>query len=105
MKINFKKFADCRKMTCAIGRFWKKYYHWVFIASLLVALGGETYVWHKMIYSFQWTENQKNEYKQATMREVNLKEEQFKKALEAVDQRKKSFGEVQAKQKDIFKKY
>ena len=105
MNINFKRMTDWKRMLRAVVRFWQAYYRCVFIFFLLVALGAGTYVWYNRVYNFQWTEQEKTDYRQSTIKEINLNAEAFKKTLEEIDQRNELFNEEYTQQKDIFKSY
>ncbi len=110
--MNIKEFVKFNKASLGlknIGRIiasrWTRYYQVVFIIFFISAAGAGLYFWYKSLYQSQWSDEEKKRYNMTQGREINLKEEEFRKVLEEINNKKKIFELEHRPVKDIFKPY
>lgn len=96
---------DFKKTGQFLASYWMKCYQVVFIVVFLLAGGIGLYLWYTSLYQSDWSEEKKREYSLTQSREINLKEEDFKKVLGDIENRKKIFESEHQPLKDIFKPY
>ncbi len=92
----------CLKISAS---FWINHQQVIFIVLVLVSAVVGAYFWCKNIYWSGWSEEQKKTYNASQSREINLKEDEFKKVLAEIENRRNSFESEYQPVKDIFKPY
>ncbi len=97
--------ADIKKFLASAGSFWVSHQQFVFIVLVIASAVWGAYFWCKNIYWSGWSEEQKRNYNASQSREINLKEEEFKKILAEIENRKNLFESEYQPVKDIFKPY
>jgi len=85
--------------------FWINHQQFIFIILVIASAVLGAYFWCKNIYWSEWSAEQKKSYGVAQNREINLKEEEFKKVLREIERRKQAFKAEYSPVKDIFKPY
>lgn len=80
---------------------WYFSHKYLFLALLLVTVSYGLWFWKQTVYQYHWTDEEKRAYLDQHAKETNFKEENFKKALDAVSARKGSFNE-RGEYRDIF---
>lgn len=73
-----------------------------FVLLILIAAFG-VWFWWQTVYQYHWTDEQKRVYLNEHAKETNFKEEKFKKVLEEIAAKEKSF-ENKKEYRDIFYK-
>ncbi len=97
--------ADIKKFLASAASFWVSHQQVVFIVLVIFSAVLGAYFWCRNIYRSGWSEEQKKTYNISQNREINLKEEEFKKVLAEIENRKNSFESEYQPVKDIFKPY
>lgn len=100
-----KSRKELRQLTDKVAHCWNCHQQIFFIFLLFISAGAGVYFWYQINHQSMWSEQKKKEFLLTQSREVNLKEDDFKKALEVVEKRKKSFSEELEPPKDIFQPY
>jgi hypothetical protein len=110
--MDFKKFFKTEKGKEGFKNTGKKIIHlWVdyritvFITFLLIATIAGIYFWYRNLYWSNWSDQQRKEYIATQIREINLREEDFKKVIAEIERRKEEFRVPPQTVKDIFKPY
>lgn len=104
LKLN-KGSLNIGKFGKKAGLFWLNHQSLFFIVFVFLAAVAGGYCWYKFQYLSGWSEEKKQEYAATQGREVNLKEEEFKKVLNELSSRKKIFESQHQEVRDIFKSY
>lgn len=94
--------AKIKKSFVTFFRWWFHHQLTVFlIACLLVIIAG---VWegNREIYLFQWTDEQKNQYRNENLKLIQFKESAFQQALDLVHKRQSEFSVQTGGNSDIF---
>lgn len=97
--------ADIKKFLASAASFWISRQQFVFIALVIASAVLGAYFWCRNIYWSGWSEEQKQNYSASQGREINLKEEEFKKVLAEIENRQNLFESEYQPVKDIFKSY
>ncbi len=85
--------------------FWDKYRKACFIFfSLAVMLFG-FYLWYKYLYQSDWSNEEKSQYISSKNKEVEFKDQEFKKVLQGIEVRRAAYEKPSELAKDIFKPY
>jgi hypothetical protein len=100
-----KRVFNLQGMRNFLSGFWEKYSRIVFMMFSLLILSLGIYFWYQYTYKAEWSNDQKNRYKNSQNKEIDLNENQFKKVIEEVDRRKSLYQESVQKPKDIFAPY
>lgn len=97
--------AELRKYAKNLLVFWRKIKTPLFVTFFfsVVAFGG--YIWKKSLYGGGWDEAKKQEYINTQNKSVVFKEDDFKKVIENVKERRETNVIIREDLKDIFKKY
>lgn len=95
--------ANIKKFLAFAASFWVSHQQVVFIILVIASAVLGAYFWYKNIYWSEWNEEQKQNYSASQSREINLKEEEFKKVLQEIESRKNLFESEYQPVKDIFK--
>lgn len=104
--LKFKNFGqELKKHLKILASFWVNCQQPIFIILMITAAGLGAYFWCKNIYWSGWSEEQKKTYNLSQSREINLKEDEFKKVLAEIENRENSFESEFQPVKDIFKPY
>lgn len=104
--LKFKKTgSDAKKTGKKMIHCWICHQQAVFIIFVLVSAAAGSYVWYKSLYQSEWSAEEKNNYLISQNREVNLKEEEFRKVIGEIENRKNLFDSEFQPVKDIFKPY
>lgn len=93
------KPAEIRK---ALAHAWLRYYKFVFFAYFAAVLGGGAYAWYKSSYGTSWTQAQKEEYMNSKDTSVSFRENDFRRALEDLEERRKHYEEQLPETRNIF---
>ncbi|NTW26959.1 MAG: hypothetical protein HGA36_01405 [Candidatus Moranbacteria bacterium] len=106
MKFDFKIGSKSKKpLLPAIGLFWQKIYKIIFLIFLLIALALGWYVWHTSLSGGEWSAEKKQEYLNSQTKGVVFNENNFKKVLLDIEERKQYVVSDDQTKKDIFKSY
>lgn len=97
--------ADIKKFLASAASFWINHQQLVFIVLVIASAALGAYFWCRNIYWSGWSDEQKKNYSASQSREINLKEEEFKKILKEIENRKNLFESEYQPVKDIFKLY
>jgi hypothetical protein len=100
-----KSGADFKAIANKFPAIWEKYHKFLLVIIFLglVSFGG--YIWYDSFYSGAWSEDKKQQYLNSQEKSVTLKEKEFKRVLDNIDQRKQDYqGEYQPV-KDVFQTY
>lgn len=60
------------------------------------------YVWYSAVYAYDWTEEQKNQYRREYAGETTFREERFNHTVEALQERARLHQTLPQVTKDIF---
>lgn len=106
---NFFKFykigKELKKRLGLAASFWINHQQLIFIVLVIASAISGAYFWCRNIYWSGWNEEQKKTYSASQSREINLKEDEFKKVLQEIENRKNRFESEYQPVKDIFKPY
>jgi hypothetical protein len=84
---------------------WSRIHKFVFAIFFAVLVGLGAYIWYQSIYSGQWSADKKQQYLDSQEKSVTLKEREFNKTLDDIEQRKRAFDADYQPIKDIFIPY
>lgn len=82
--------------------FWYRHYKLVFSLFFLIILGLAGYQWNYSLHQYQWSEEQKKEYIEATFKETRFKEEEFQALVKQLKERQAEHEEGVPIRRDIF---
>jgi hypothetical protein len=94
-----------KKTGQKIGTFWLAHQLLLFITFVFLAAAAGGYYWYKFQFFSDWSAEQKQEYANTQGRDINLKEDEFRKMLDDIANRQKIFKSEHQTAKDIFKTY
>jgi hypothetical protein len=93
------------KIAKYCANFWSKHYRLIFLGFSLVVLSLGMYFWYQSLYQSEWSSERKNQYKKSQNKEVDLKEQEFKRVVGEVKRKEDAFKETPRSVKNIFKSY
>lgn len=103
-KLNFNKTDNSKsQMTTLVGVFRRRAYRIVFSFLLIGAVLFGAYVWQKGLSGGKWTEEKKQEYLNAHRNGIVFKANDYEKAINDVESRRKEEISDSQPMKDIFK--
>lgn len=82
--------------------FWIRHYKSLFVVCFLLLTGFVGYQWYHDLYRYQWTEEKRNAYIEATAKETVFQEQKFLEVLEHLDQNREAHGEDLETGRDLF---
>jgi len=107
--MNFFSFKKNSLNTGNVARccfdFWNKHYRSVFFVFSFAILSLGMYFWYQSLYRSDWSNEEKNQYKKTQNKEVELREQEFKKVIEEIERKRNSFGVAPRLVKNIFESY
>jgi hypothetical protein len=97
--------ADFKAIANKFPVIWEKYHKFLLVIIFLglVSFGG--YIWYDSFYSGAWSEDKKQQYLNSQEKSVTLKEKEFKRVLDNIDQRKQEYQGEYQQVKDVFQTY
>lgn len=98
-------FLDGKKIGITCCNFWNNNFilFFVIFSFLMMFLG--SYVWYKNIYTENWNDEKKNNYKKTENEEVSFKEQLFKSVIGNFEARKEKYYYLPENRRDIFSDY
>jgi len=81
LKFNLEK-DKLVKMTKKLSTLWISKNQWVFFTIWILLTVVVFWVWYSLVYQYQWSENEKNDYIKEQGQGVVLQEEKYQKILE-----------------------
>lgn len=82
--------------------FWYRHYKLVFSFCFLLILGLAGYQWYESLHRYQWTEEQKKEYIEATFKETRFQEKEFQELVNKLKKRSEEHQAAVSLHRDIF---
>lgn len=76
-----------------------KYLIWCILLGTIIWLG---YLWYSAVYAYDWTEEQKNQYRNEYAGETSFREERFHHTVEVLRERIRLHQTLPTVGKDIF---
>lgn len=89
-------------LKAIFSRYLTRYSSIIFIVILLMVFSVCVYYFYWVIYEYQWTVEKKQQYMLLNGRLVKLKQEEFNKIIEEIENRKKAFDSNYEVSKNIF---
>ena len=71
---------------------WIKHYRILFFVAFLILSGVSFYEWYRDLGHYEWTEQQKKEYLDRTIKETSFQQEKFEYALSKLEEQKQAHG-------------
>ena len=103
-RFKFKKGnLNVKKPAGKFFYFWIKHNKATFIIALLAVCGVGLYLFYKNLYEEQWSQEDKIQHINSQRREVNLKEDKFKKVMEEIRRKEDAYKIEFQPVNDIFK--
>jgi hypothetical protein len=96
------KIVQPKKLPTQLLRQWSRHQRVVFLfVCLLVVLAG---VWkgYQDVYVFRWTDQQKNDYREKSLRLVQFRENSFNQVIDMIRSKKDQFMTQTGDDRDIF---
>lgn len=95
--MNFRKL--CGKN---ILQFFHRVSKYILLLLWLIVAGALGYFWYVSVYAYDWTEEQKNQYRGEYAGETSFREDRFNRTVEVLKQRIDLHQTLPAVKKDIF---
>jgi len=104
--LKFKKdFLNSKNILKYCFDFWEKYFKVFFLLFSLVILFAGVYFWFQIAYRSDWNSDQKKQYQNSQNKEVELKEQQFRKVTEEAKRKTEIYNKPIQINRDIFASY
>lgn len=104
--LKFKKdFLNSKNILKYCFDFWEKYFKVFFLLFSLVILFAGVYFWFQIAYRSDWNSDQKKQYQNSQNKEVELKEQQFRKVTEEAKRKTEIYNKPIQVSRDIFASY
>ena len=84
---------------------WERYHKFLLVIIFLGLVSFGAYIWYDSFYSGAWSEDKKQQYLNSQEKSVTLKEKEFKRVLDNIDQRRKEYQGDYQQIKDVFQTY
>ncbi len=86
-----KKELNLKKISLKAFNFWVSHRVIFFILILLAVFGLGLYFSYKNLYKDPWNEEKRNQYISTQRKEINFQEENFKQAVEEIEEKEKNY--------------
>jgi hypothetical protein len=107
--LNFSKFKKdfftLRNISKCGSDFWDRYSKVFFLLFSISIFSWGVYFWFQITYRSDWSSEQKKQYQNSQNKEIELKEQQFKKVIEEFERKKEIYSTSIQANKDIFASY
>lgn len=81
---------------------WIRHYKLFFLLSFLALSGFAAFQWHRDLYRYRWSDEERKSFLETTSKETNFKEKQFLEAIERLEQQERAFAAERERERDIF---
>lgn len=86
----------------SFSSFFIRHYSVIFIIIMLLVFSACVYYFYQAVYGYQWPAEKKQQYMMLNGRLVKLKQEEFNKIIEEIENRSKAFEVNYEVEKNIF---
>lgn len=98
-----KSDLNVKKLTGKVFYFWIKHRKAIFIVMLLAVCGMGIYLFYKNLYKERWSKEDEIQYINSQRRDVNFKEDKFKKVIEEIERKASAHESEFQPVNDIFR--
>lgn len=101
MKLPFKNisFGSARRRSLY---FWIRHYKSLFTLSFVLLSAFVGYQWHRDLYRYHWTEDERKAYLETTAKETAFQEKKFLEVLDQLAKDRAAHQEVMGTGRDLF---
>ncbi|TXH07957.1 MAG: hypothetical protein E6Q06_01100 [Candidatus Moraniibacteriota bacterium] len=82
--------------------FWIRHYKFLFLIVFIAVTAFVGNQWHRDLYRYQWTAEERKAYLESTANETAFQEQKFLKALEHLERDREAHSEIPDNMRDIF---
>ena len=96
------RIDQLKRIPTKLLRQWSRYQRIVFLFACLAVIVAGVWKGYHDVYVFQWTEQQKSDYREKSLRLVQFRESAFDRVIEVVRAKSDQFVSQTGNMQDIF---